>query len=219
MTIMCPAEFAAATTFAVRADDALLAAIYHAGDPELRRKLEARRGQATKTLLACLGARACADDADNKNPHFPPDSEVRYADGSVRTIQELGEYGRPVRETFIFKDMAPHSFFFREEWLDPNTRQRVEVFDRCWYIFRDGTTQEAANELSDEELEEAWQNSNGAIERTFFEGRITTLTAEGSHAPVVGTMRRRIGMCGGIIWHADWDGGQQAPYGSWSTHT
>lgn len=219
MTILCPAEFAAATTFAVEADDALLAEIFRTGDIERRSKLKERRGQATKTLLACFGARARSDDIDNKNPNFPPDSEVRYADGSVRTIRDLGEYGRPIRETFIFKDMAPHSFFFREEWLDPNTRQRVEVFDRCWYIFRDGTTQEAANELSDEELEEAVKNSEGRVERTFFEGRITTLTAEGSHAPVVGTMRRRIGMCGGIIWHADWDGGQPAAYGSWSTHT
>ena len=219
MTIMCPAEFAAAATFAAEADDALLAEIFRTGDIERRNKLKARRGQATRTLLACLGARARSDDADNKDPHFPPESEVRYADGSVRTIRDLGEYGRPVRETFIFRDMAPHSFFFREEWLDPNTRQRVEVFDRCWYIFRDGTTQEAANALSDEDLDKAVRNSKGRVERTYFEGNITALTAEGVHAPVVETMRRRIGMCGGIIWHADWDGSQPAMYGSWSTHT
>lgn len=219
MTILCPAEFADAARFASQADDALEATIFHCGNADERRKLEARRGQATKTLLACFGERARSDDIDNKNPNLPLGSEVRYADGSVRTIQDIGEYGRPIRETFIFKDMAPHSFFFREEWLDPNTRQRVEVFDRCWYIFGDGTTQEAANELSDEELEEVWRNSNGRIERTFFEGRITTLAAGGSHTPFVETMRRRIGVCGGIIWHADWDGGQPTAYGSWSTHT
>lgn len=216
MTILCPAEFAAATTFAVEADDALLAEIARTGDTERRSRL---KGQATKTLLACFGARARSDDIDNKNPNFPPDSEVRYADGSVRTIRDLGEYGRPIRETFIFKDMAPHSFFFREEWLDPNTRQRVEVFDQCGYIFRNGMSQEAANALSDEELEEAWRNSDGAIERTFFEGKIAAFAAGDSHVPFVKTMRRRIGMCGGIIWHAVWDGGQPAPYGSWSTHT
>lgn len=216
MTILCPAEFYAATTFAVEADDALRAEIARTGDTEQRNKL---KGQATKTLLACFGERARSDDIDNKNPHFPPSSVVRYADGSMRTIRELGEYGRPIRETFIFKDIAPHSFFFREEWLDPNTRQRVEVFDRCWYIFRDGTTQEAANKLSDEALEEALRKSDGTVERTFSEDEITALTAEGGHVPYVGTMRRRTGMCGGIIWHAAWDGGQPAAYGSWSTHT
>ena len=216
MTILCPAEFYAAVQFAEEAEDALRAEISRTGDSEKRDKL---KGQAAKTLLACFGERARSDDIDNKNPHLPPGSEVRYADGSVRKIRDLGEYGRPIRETFIFKDIAPHSFFFREEWLDPNTRQQVEVFDRCWYIFRDGTTQEAANEMSDEELEEAWRNSDGAIERTFLEDEITALTAEGGHVPYVGTMRKRIGMCGGIIWHAAFDGGQQAAYGSWSTHT
>lgn len=216
MTILCPAEFAAATTFAVEADDALLAEIARTGDTERRSRL---KGQATKTLLACFGARARSDDIDNKNPNFPPDSEVRYADGRVRTIRDLGEYERPIRETFIFKDMAPHSFFFREEWLDPATRQRVELYDDCWYVFAK-LGQAEADAIPEDELP---QRVGDDVKRSFTEPYARAvrnkIAASGGTGYIRRVKQRRTGMCGGIIWHAVWDGGQPAPYGSWSTHT
>jgi len=220
MTILCPAEFAEATRFAVGADEALEAAIYHAGDAERRKALEARRGQASKSLLQCFGSRANSDDIDNKNPFFPDGSEVLYDDGTKRTILDLGKYMRPLRETFVFKDMAQHSFFFREEYIDPDTRKRVDVYDRCWYIFRDGTTQEEADTLSDEELEQKLRESNGNVERTYCPETVQAIESAGENVPFVETMKKRVGMCGGIIYHADHDeDGKPLPYGSWSTHT
>ena len=217
MTILCPAEFAEAVRFAAQADQALEAAIRREGDEKARRNLEERRGQGSRTLLACFGYRAASDDMDNKNPHLPSGSEVQFPDGKRRTIYELGSDRRPLRDTFVFHDLAPHSFFFREEWIDPYTRQRVEIFDRCWYVFRDGTTQVQANGMDASALEEAARDPERKVERTYREDDMKAAAL--NHVPFVETMRRRMGMCGGIIYHADWEDGQRTDYGSWSTHT
>ena len=217
MTILCPAEFAEAVRFAAQADQALEAAIWHAKDKDARQALEAKRGQGTRTLLACFGHRAYSDDMDNKNPHLPDGSEVQFQDGERRTVYDLGNDRRPLRETFIYRDIAQHYFFFREEWIDPYTRQRVEIFDRCWYIFRDGTTQEQVNNMDGPALEEATRDQERKVERTY--RSFDAEAAAADNIPLREVMRRRVGMCGGIIYHADWRDGQRTDYGSWSTHT
>lgn len=217
MTILCPAEFAEAVRFAAQADQALEAAIRREGDEKARRDLEERRGQGSRTLLACFGYRAASDDMDNKNPHFPGGSEVQFQDGERRTIYDLGSDRRPLRETFVFHDLAPHSFFFREEWIDPYTRQRVEIFDRCWYIFRDGTTQKQANDMDGSALEEAARDPERKVERTYHSPDAEMAAAD--NIPLREVMHRRVGMCGGIIYHSDWKDGERTNYGSWSTHT
>jgi len=216
MTILCPAEFAEAAEFATQADDALEAAIFSAGDVTLRRQLEQRRGQGVKTLLACFRSLARSDAMDNSDPHFPEDSEVTFPDGRRYTIAALGKYRLPLRETFVYHDLAPHSFFFKEEWLDRDTRQPVTVYDRCWFIFNDGRTQAVADALDADELDQAVRE--GRATRTFFADEASK--AAFAKKAMRETMRRRQGMCGGVIYHANYGiDGKAMPYGSWSTHT
>ena len=216
MTILCPAEFAEAAQFAAQADDALEATISVTGDVKLRRQLEQRRGQGTRTLLACLGNLARSDDMDNRDPHFPEGSEIAFPDGRRYTIAAFGKYRLPLRETFVCRDLALHSFFFREEWLDRDTRQPVTVYDRCWYIFDDGRTQAVADALDADELDQAVRE--GRATRTFFVDEASK--AAFAKKAMRETMRRRQGLCGGVIYHADYGAdGKVMPYGSWSTHT
>ncbi len=151
MTILCPAEFADAARFAAEADDALEAAILRCDDADERRKLENKRGQGVRTLLQCFGWRAYADAQDNSNPAMFGSTRVRWPDGRERMFSALSAGERPVRDTFVYTDMAPHSFFFREEWLDPVTRQRVELYSDCWYVFRK-LGQEEAEAIPEDEL-------------------------------------------------------------------
>lgn len=212
MTITCPGEFYEAEQFADSADRALEAAIERADDAETRAKLEARRCQGTRTLMACFGYRANSDAQDNKHPYLPEDSEVHYENGTVRTILDCGA-DKPVRETFIYTDMSPHSFFFREEWIDPVTRQRVEIHDRCWYVFLE-SSQDRVDRLTDAALE----NAVGEKVLRTYDGKWARESAARGLA-CRDAMRRRVGMCGGIIYHADYVDGKQAGFGSWSTHT
>ena len=219
MTIACPAEFSEAVKFAMEADEALEAEILRTGDAERRRALEEKRGQAARTLLQAFGYRAESDKLDNEKPYFPETTEIRYQDWTVRPAKGMSKYALPMRETFIYSDWAPHSFFFRELWVDARNRQIVEVFDKCWYIFEEGTSQEAADEMTDEELEEAVKGCSGReVVRTFNSDMAAEAIA--SHRTCVGTMRMRVGMCGGIVYHADyWPDKGRLPFGSWSTHT
>jgi len=219
MTILCPKEYHQAVQHALDADDALAAAAYVEKDEKKARSLDSKRGQATKTLLACFGYRAQSDHQDNLTPYFPESSEVRHLDGSVRTIHDLGPDNLPLRETFIFSDFAPYSFFFRELYLDRQTRQQVEVYDRCWYVFKDGTTQEEANRMTDDELD-ACVGKDG-VRRVFDQHAVDQELDKDESTVYVERMKRRVGMCGGIIYHADYadDGQTKCPYGSYSTHT
>lgn len=215
MTILCPAEFAEAAQFAAQADDALEATLFSTGDVELRKQLVQKRGQGTKTLLACFMRLAQSDATDNSDPHFPEDSEVAFPDGKRYTIAALGKYRLPLRETFVYRDFAPHSFFFKEEWLDRDTRQPVTMYDRCWYIFNDGMTQAAADAMDTNWLDQAVRD--GLATRTFFADAAKAAFAKKA---VRETMCRRQGMCGGVIYHANYGiDGRAMPYGSWSTHT
>lgn len=217
MTILCPAEFADAVNFASRADAALEAAIFHCGDPEERRKLEEKRGQGVKTLLQCFGWRANADAMDNRSPDVLDSTIVRRPDGSERTIASLPSSDRPVRDTFVFSDWAPHSFFFREEWLDPFTRQRVELYDWCWYVFRGEMANKDVDSIPESDLPGLVGES---VERTFDQEYVRRLDAvKGPPVAIRRVRHHRAGMCGGIIYHADYVDGERAGFGSWSTHT
>ena len=219
MTILCPAEFADAVKFASQADDALEAAIFHCGNADERRKLEARRGQGVKTLLQCFGWRANADAQDNRNPAMLDSTLVRWPDGRESVLASLHAATRPVRDTFVFADWAPHSFFFREEWLDPVTRERVELYDDCWYVFRKLSPTEA-DAIPENELP---QHVGDDVERSFTEPYARAVRNKIKANGGIGYIRRvkqlRTGMCGGIIYHADYADGKQAGFGSWSTHT
>jgi hypothetical protein len=216
MTILCSAEFAEAAQFAAQADDALEATILSTGDVKRRKELEQKRGQGVKTLLACFMNLARSDAIYNNDPHFPGDSEVEFLDGRRYTIASLGKYRLPLREVFVYHDLAPHSFFFKEDWLDRDTRQPVTVYDRCWYIFNDGTTQAAADAMAADELDRAVREELAT--RTFFADEMTK--AAFAKKVVRETLRHRQGMCGGVIYHADYGiDGKAMPYGSWSTHT
>ena len=219
MTILCPAEFADAVRFASQADDALEAAIFHCGNAEERRKLEAKRGQGVKTLLQCFGWRANADAQDNRNPAMLDSTLVRWPDGREAAFASLPAADRPVRDTFVFADWARHSFFFREEWLDPVTRQRVELYDDCWYVFRRLSPAEA-DAIPEDELPQRVGND---VERSFTEPYARAVQNKVMACGGTGYIRcvkqRRTGMCGGIIYHADYVDGKQAGFGSWSTHT
>lgn len=218
MTITCPEQFHAAVQFAINSDLMLDAAIRTAKlteAPELR-KLEEKRGQAARTLLACFGYRANADAIDNRSPFFPEGSEIRLQDGQTHTAHDWKDR-LPVRETFVFADMAQHSFFFREEWIDPYTRERVDVYDRCWYIFRDGRAQEVVDGFDESELPDMLGQEG--VSRTF-QADTAMKAATQPDTAVREAMSRRPGLCGGIIYHADYlPSGERAPYGSWSTHT
>lgn len=216
MTILCPDRFYEAVRFALAADEALECAIVTEADKRRRDDLSRKRGQATQTLLACFASRANSDDIDTKNPYFPDGSEVHMMDGRIATVKSFGP-SRLIRDTFIYNDFAPHSFFFREEWLDRDTRQRVEIYDKCWYVFRDGRTQDEADDIDWAALEPEMEASNGKIQRIFHEEEAKRLQDEG--VPIRDAMQLRRGMCGGIIYHADYDGDERAAWGSWSTHT
>lgn len=219
MTILCPAKFAEAVRFASQADAALEAAILHCGNAEERRKLEDKRGQGVRTLLQCFGWRASADDMDNRSPAMLGSTIVRQPDGSEQTFASLPASSRPVRDTFVFSDWAPHSFFFREEWLDPFTRQRVELYDWCWYVFRE-LSQAEADAIPEDEL--PFRVGDG-VERSFSEAYALAarneIAARGGAGYVRRAKQRRTGMCGGIIYHADYVDGERTGFGSWSTHT
>lgn len=219
MTILCPKEFHEAVQFAANADQMVEAAIRIAqkNDSADLPKLLEKRGQATRTLLGCFGYRANADAVDNENPYFPDGSEVHFdQSGKVRTILDM-KPKLPVRETFIYKDWAPYSFFFSEEWLEPYTRCQVDIFDRCWYIFRDGRAQSVVDGFDESELDDLIPNNEG-VRRTYNCEEAKKAVTEG--VAVREVMRRRKGMCGGIIYHADYGpDGKRLDYGIWSTHT
>lgn len=217
MTILCPTEFADAVRFASQADAALEAAISNCKNPEERRKLEDKRGQGVRTLLQCFGWRAKADAMDTSNPNMLDSTVVRWPDGGERTFASLPESGRPVRDTFVFADWSKHSFFFREEWLDPCTRQRVELYDWCWYVFRGEMASKDVYSIPDCELPGLVGKS---VVQTFDRAYAHSLVLKDGPPVVVRNVRKnRAGMCGGIIYHADYIDGERAGFGSWETHT
>lgn len=222
MIIMCPDAFHEAVQFALEVDRRVESMIeYGSGDDEkARRKLEGIRGRASRTLLECFGHRAQADFMDSKDPHFPPDSEVIMPNGAVRTVLDLRKDELPVQETFITRDIAPYSFFFIEELVTPGTRQRVEVHDRCWYIFPKAFPQDRVDLMSDEELDGCITDPSINARRVFSQELAEREMAASGSSVVREAMKRRIKMCGGIIYHPDYDGkGGKTNYGSWSTHT
>lgn len=214
MTILCPEQFSEAVQFAVQVDDALEAAMATTHDPAERRELEKKRGRGVKTLLTCFGYRANADVQGNANPFLPPESEVHFAGGLVRKILELDKTRRPVQETFVWPDMAPHSFFFREDWINPDGRDHVDIFDRCWYLFRPPHfTQEEVDAIPEQDLD----GLVCGVSYTFNEKTVEDARAAGAICRE--SKKRRVGLCGGIIYHAEYKDGERLPYGYWSTHT
>ena len=215
MTILCPGEFHAAAVFAKEADSRLDALMASTDDDQLRKSLAGKVGQGMRTLLECFAWRAYADECDNKAPYLPDRSEVHYKDGRVCAIHDLGADRLPVRETFITADMAPHSFFFRELLVDPVTREQVDVHDRCWYLFSDGRTQADIDAIPEDKLPEELHRPG--VVRTYCTEEAERAARKG--VPHREVMRRREGLCGGIIFHQDYISGAPSAFGSWSTHT
>lgn len=217
MTILCPQEFYEATEFARNIEEILSTAIFHAKDENTRKELEKKRGLAMRSLMSCFGSRAFSDARDTECPYFPDGSEIHFADGSVSTVLDCKAAGKSlVRDTFIYSDFCPHSFFFREEWLDRDTREVVYIYDRCWYLFKDGRTQYDVDRLEEGTLKDI-VNLEKEISRVFSAEEAEKATRDGT--PVREAMIRRGGMCGGIIFHYDYVNGKRAEWGSWSTHT
>lgn len=218
MLITCPKEFYEAVQFAKQADELLEAAISETRDEATRLRLADKRGQAVRTLMECFAWRANSDALDNANPHLPDSSEVVYPGGSARPVSDCRAFRcLPVVETVICPDFSRHSFFFRERWIDLPSRQEVEIRDRCWYVFRDGTTQKTADGMSEDELEALLPGSRETASVTFWQEDADKAKAEG--AAVRQAMKRRHMLNGGIIFHEDHVDGKKTGYGSWSTHT
>lgn len=219
MTILCPRRFHESVQHAIDADIILERMTYKETDALKAKKLAARKGQAVKTLLQCFGYRANSDYIDNRDPVFPEGTEIRYADGTTRTAHDIGKDNLPVVETFVFDDMAPYSFFFREDYIDRFTRQRVDVYDRCWYLFPSSFDKDVIERMSDDAMENQLAVDAAGVRRFFRQEAVETEMAKDPSLIVREAMKRRIGMCGGIIYHADYEDGKMMPYGSYSTHT
>ena len=220
MTILCPKEFHEAVDFAVEADFALDAAIRTATAEKERSKLEENRGKGTRSLLRCFGWRANSDRLSIESDIVPVGSEIEYEDGRrIRVSKDTVKDIQPIQETFIYSDFAPYSFFFREELIDPRTRKIVKVYDRAWYVIdtRKSDIADAEIDAMDEEqlnrlLDNDW------CTRTYWSESAEKAELAGKKVREV--MQRRTMMCGGIIYHADYDkSGNRLGYGSWSTHT
>jgi hypothetical protein len=92
----------------------------------------------------------------------------------------------------------------------------VYIYDRCWYLFKDGRTQYDVDRLEEETLKDIVNLEKG-ISRVFSAEEAEKASRDGT--PVREAMIRRGGMCGGIIFHYDYVNGKRADWGSWSTHT
>lgn len=226
MTILCAREFGEACAFAQTADLAYEEAIARAPNGNAADQMKKRSAMGTRSLLNCLGCLSRWDEDYNENPdfakHFPAESEIVYQTGLRRKVGESPDKSwLPRQETFIYSDMAPHSFFFREDWIDPVTRQAVFVMDHLHYCFTSphsrGLNQDSIDALSPDDLRMK------ALNR---ECQVVWTTREAEARKAAGDLvrhieRQRRGMCGGIIYHPDYlQGiGKQAPYGSWQIHT
>lgn len=220
MTITCQKEFADACEFAAAADRMLESEIELETDDAKDCKLAEKRGQACRSLLHCFGCLAKWDSDYNnlgRADTFKPDTKIVRQDGIPLTVGENPPSDRlPRKETFVFADIAPHSFFFREMFVDPDTRQPVRVFDQLYYVFKDvrsrGITQEYVDALTDDGLLMDAMKGECVLEMT------------DPKSVVAGSIVRHIekerhGLCGGIIWHPDYVDGKPTRYGHWSIHT
>lgn len=221
MRILCPEQFHEACLFALQSDEARDAEIARAevGHAELDTKtladLRMARGLSIRSLLSCFGARANSERLNNKDLWLPDTSVILMQDGRRTTPGEMRD--TLVSETVISADYSPHSFFFREAWFFRSSREEVEIHDKVWYVFDPSVPSLAVDALSDgpsNEQLDAYRRDNPTLCHKFFR--------PGDELPggrVVTRSQRRIGMCGGIVYHPDWIGGKRAEFGSWSTHT
>lgn len=225
MTILCHKEFAETCRFAAEVDIAYLKAQTVLNPVELRDQMEAGRQMGSRSLLFCLGLLALYDNQYNENPmyaqNFRPETYVVGRDGLKRTVgKEPNVDALPRRETFLFVDIAPHSFFFREEFIDPLTRQVVTVVDQVYYVFRDpksrGLDQAAIDVLSQDDLHLKALNRECEV---FYSLEDASKAMDAGNSILRHIERERHGMCGGVIYHPDYKDGNKAPYGRWSTHT
>lgn len=219
MTIRCNKEFADACAFADSADAALEAAIACAKDENEAEKLRQCRGKAKSTLLHCIGTLAKWDSDYNeggRRGQFRSGTSVTYVGGITKITDEMADCRLPVRETFLYYDMSPHSFFFREVWVDPDTYDPVEIREELHYS-GDGSKIDQAklDSLSGEELLHMFMNGDLFLLKSRDE--LDNRKKNGCCTRTV--IRRRNGLCGGIIYHPVYADGKAMPYGSWSIHT
>lgn len=220
MTIICQKEFADACEFAAAADRMLESEIELETDDAKDGKLAEKRGQACRSLLHCLGCLAKWDAEHNDlglDDNFRPNTKIVRQDGiALKVGENPPAHLLPRKETFVFTDIAPHSFFFREMLVDPYTRQPVRVFDQLYYVFMDvkskGLTQEDVDELTDDDLRIKTMNGECILRWTEPKDVMTGILVR--HIE-----KERRGLCGGVIWHPDYVDGKSAPYGHWSIHT
>lgn len=225
MTILCQKEFGEACAFAAQADMAYAESIAHVDTRSaMGAKMASRRGSAATSLLHCIGCLSRWDADYNENPDFskylPAESEIVYQTGLRRKVGDSPDKSwLPRRETFLYSDMAPHSFFFREDWIDPVTRQTVFVMDHLHYCFASphsrGLNQDAIDALSPDDLRMKSLNRECQVVLTTDEAEVRKAAGD----LVRHIERQRRGMCGGIIYHADYVNGERAPYGAWQIHT
>ena len=223
MRILCPERFHDACVFAEQSDAARAAEIAAAEagmtkiEPNTLASMRRSRGSSVRSLLQCFSARANSERLNTKDLWLPDTSFVIRM--SVKSTPVPAVKDRLVSETLITGDMSPHSFFFRETWFDRLSGDEVEIHDKVWYVFDKSVPQEKINELCKDptvESLDAFRRDEPSLCRKFFrrDGEQFSMDAH-----TVDRVQRRVGMCGGIIYHPDWVGGKQTAFGSWSTHT
>lgn len=220
MTILCPDKFAEACSFAASIDLNYESAIDTVDEETKAKLMKSHKLSAARSLLYAFAARATDDARYNDKQLFPPNTLIIGEDGITRKVGENPEKWRlPIQETFIYADPAPHSFFFREEFMDPDTRRIVRVVDTVWYARMNPEADGITPELFASE-------HNDILRDLVFEGKCVSSwdfeeikKLQPDMRFVRKVQRERRGMCGGIIYHPDYMDGQQTGYGSWSTHT
>ena len=207
MTILCPAELDSAVRFAEETDRKAEKLAMDGVSPDWK------RGRAVATLMRCIADRAAAEASANANLRFMPGSVVED-DSECRKAADMHGSALPVVEVRIAADFAEHSFFFYEDWIDPMTRRQVHVLDPLWYVF-DKPVAADVSRMSEEDLESAM--FRGVCSPTFDETVAEKARAGGREVRKI--MRRRRGLSGGLVCHADYDDGKPTGLCYWSTHT
>lgn len=206
MTILCPAELAAAARFAEETDDRAARMALDGLVPD------SKRGRAATTLLECIAARAAAEAAANAERRFSGGTMVE-TDSVCCGVPTMCDAELPRLEVRIAADFAQHSFFFYEDWVNPRTGMQVRVLDPVWYVF-DGPAEDVSK-MTDDQLEAAMLA--GRCHPAFDEG--TAVKAEEAGHVVRRVMRRRRGLTGGLICHEECESGRPTGLFYWSTHT
>lgn len=215
MTIKCPEEFEAAMAKAAEDDERVLSKynrlVFDDAEPEAVNEVRNCIGAASRSLLRCLGS-ISGWDARGKERVFS-ESAVIVECGDERKV---GHRDKPVVEVILCRDSSmPHSFYFREQWMDENTLKPLEVGDIRFFAFDGDVPVDEVDRMGADTMFHKYLNGECVL--------VGDYDAAERYKSEGWTVRRKVimrrGIIGGIIYHPTYFKGDKMSYGTWSIHT